>query len=110
MDTNAGAEAAEKAGESTVDFLLGMIPETLVSAFTAGEVLQTLLVALLVGFALQAMGKAGEPVLRGIGHLQKVVFRVLGMVMWTARSVRSARSPGWSARRAWTRSSRWPSS
>ncbi|WP_432746818.1 cation:dicarboxylate symporter family transporter [Streptomyces sp. JH002] len=84
VDTNAGAEAAEKAGESTVDFLLGMIPDTMVSAFTAGEVLQTLLVALLVGFALQAMGKTGEPVLRGIGSIQKVVFRVLGMVMWTA--------------------------
>jgi len=47
-------------------------------------VLQTLLVALLVGFALQAMGTAGEPVLRGVGHLQKLVFRVLSMIMWAA--------------------------
>ena len=42
------------------EFLLGIIPTTLVSAFTEGEVLQTLLVALLVGFALQAMGSAGR--------------------------------------------------
>jgi len=47
-------------------------------------VLQTLLVALLVGFALQAMGTAGEPVLRGVGHLQRLVFRVLAMIMWAA--------------------------
>ncbi|ATZ22797.1 cation:dicarboxylate symporter family transporter [Streptomyces lavendulae] len=79
-------EAQAKAGgaESTPEFLLGIIPTTLVSAFTGGEVLQTLLVALLCGFALQAMGTAGEPVLRGIGHVQKLVFRVLAMIMWAA--------------------------
>ena len=43
----------------------GIIPTSLFSALTSGEVLQTLLVALLVGFALQAMGRAGEPILRG---------------------------------------------
>lgn len=79
-------EAQAKAGgaQSTPEFLLGMIPTTLVSAFTGGQVLQTLLVALLCGFALQAMGPAGEPVLRGIGHVQKLVFRVLAMIMWAA--------------------------
>lgn len=81
---SAGAAQAEGAGEGTVDFLLGVIPTTLVSAFTEGEVLQTLLVALLVGFALQGMGRAGEPVLRGIGHIQRLVFRVLAMIMWVA--------------------------
>ncbi|WP_346776528.1 cation:dicarboxylase symporter family transporter [Streptomyces sp. HNM0574] len=81
---DAGAAEAEGGGEGTSDFLLGIIPTTMVSAFTQGEVLQTLLVALLVGFALQAMGTSGEPVLRGIGHLQRLVFRVLAMVMWAA--------------------------
>ncbi|GLF94745.1 cation:dicarboxylate symporter family transporter [Streptomyces yaizuensis] len=81
----AGDKAAEGAGgESTVDFLLGMIPTTMVSAFTEGKVLQTLLVALMAGFALQAMGKAGEPILRGIGHIQRLVFRILAMIMWVA--------------------------
>lgn len=80
----AGEKQAEGASEGTVDFLLGVIPTTLVSAFTEGEVLQTLLVALLAGFALQAMGSAGEPILRGIGHLQKLVFRILAMIMWAA--------------------------
>lgn len=81
---HAGAKQAAGASESTADFLLGIIPKTMVSAFTEGQVLQTLLIALLVGFALQAMGSAGEPVLRGIGHIQKLVFRILSMVMWAA--------------------------
>ncbi|MFJ3921947.1 cation:dicarboxylate symporter family transporter [Streptomyces sp. NPDC090022] len=78
------AQAKTGGAETTTEFLLGIIPTTLVSAFTGGEVLQTLLVALLCGFALQAMGRAGEPVLRGIGHMQKLVFRVLAMIMWAA--------------------------
>ncbi len=80
----AGAEQASEAGGSTTDFLLHMIPTTLVSALTEGEVLQTLLVALLVGFAVQAMGRAGKPVIRGVEHIQRVVFRVLAMIMWAA--------------------------
>jgi aerobic C4-dicarboxylate transport protein len=67
-----------------VDFVLSIIPTTFVSAFTEGQVLQTLLVALLAGFALQAMGSAGQPVLRGIEHIQRLVFRILSMVMWAA--------------------------
>ncbi|MEU6229722.1 cation:dicarboxylase symporter family transporter [Streptomyces sp. NPDC047042] len=70
--------------KDTTEFLLGIIPTTFVSAFTGGEVLQTLLIALLAGFALQAMGSAGQPVLRGVEHIQRLVFRILGMVMWAA--------------------------
>ena len=60
-----------------MDFVQGIIPTTLFSSLTEGNVLQALFVALLVGFALQAMGSAGEPILRGIEHLQKLVFKVL---------------------------------
>ncbi|WP_322938570.1 cation:dicarboxylate symporter family transporter [Nocardioides bizhenqiangii] len=82
---SAGAEQAAETGHaSTTDFLLGIVPDSMLSALTSGEVLQTLLIALLVGFALQAMGSAGEPVLRGVGHLQRLVFRVLAMIMWVA--------------------------
>jgi aerobic C4-dicarboxylate transport protein len=86
LDAETAKAGAAQAGEaeSTLDFLLGIIPTTLVSALTEGEVLQTLLVALLVGFAVQAMGAAGRPVVRGIEHMQRVVFRVLAMIMWAA--------------------------
>ncbi|GLZ36890.1 cation:dicarboxylase symporter family transporter [Actinokineospora sp. NBRC 105648] len=80
----ANGEAQVKGGQGGTEFLLGVIPTTLVSAFTSGQVLQTLLVALLVGFALQRLGSRGEPLLRGIGHLQRLVFRVLAMIMWVA--------------------------
>ncbi|MCW2576294.1 MAG: dctA [Modestobacter sp.] len=77
------ATAGEGEG-GTTGFILGLIPTTLVSALTDGSVLQALLVALLVGFAIQSMGAGGQPILRGIGHFQRLVFRVLAMVMWVA--------------------------
>jgi aerobic C4-dicarboxylate transport protein len=81
----AGAKAAASAPPSGFwGFLQETIPTTLFSAVTSGTVLQALVVALLAGFALQALGEAGEPVLRGIGHLQKVIFKILSMVMWVA--------------------------
>jgi aerobic C4-dicarboxylate transport protein len=70
--------------EGAVDFVLGLIPDTLFSALTSGSVLQTLLVALLVGFALQKMGRAGEPVLVGVKHLERLVFRLMAMIMYAA--------------------------
>ncbi|MEV6411246.1 cation:dicarboxylase symporter family transporter [Kribbella sp. NPDC051718] len=81
---DAGQKQAAGAHEGTTDFLLGIIPKTIVSSLTEGQVLQTVLVALLVGFALQAMGSKGQPVLDGIGHIQRLVFKVLSMIMWAA--------------------------
>jgi aerobic C4-dicarboxylate transport protein len=81
-----GADLATTAeeGGGTTEFLIGLIPTTLFSALTEGSVLQALLIALLVGFAIQSMGPAGEPLLRGVGYLQRLVFRILAMVMWVA--------------------------
>src|SRR5258705_11544538 len=100
-----GAELAEKAHESggLLDFVQGIIPDTLFSSLTAGSVLQALFVALLVGFALQAMGNVGEPILRGVEYLQKLVFKVLVMILWLApmRAVRAIANvvgqTGWTA-------------
>jgi aerobic C4-dicarboxylate transport protein len=80
----AGKAAAGDESGGTVDFLLGIIPTTLFSALTEGEVLQALLVALLVGFAVQGLGRRGEPVLRAVEVLQRLVFKVLAMIMWVA--------------------------
>ena len=65
----AGAKLAEQAHGSggTMEFFEDIIPTSLLSSLTEGNVLQALFVALLVGFAIQAMGPAGEPVLRGVG-------------------------------------------
>jgi aerobic C4-dicarboxylate transport protein len=87
LTAQAAATAQEKAAEGHADttaFLLGIIPTSLFSALTSGSVLQTLLVALLVGFALQRMGAVGAPVLTAVTHLQRLVFRLLAMIMWAA--------------------------
>ena len=46
--------------------------------------LQALFVALIVGFAVQAMGSKGEPVLNFVTVLQRLVFKILGGIMWLA--------------------------
>ncbi|MBM2622813.1 cation:dicarboxylase symporter family transporter [Actinoplanes sp. LDG1-06] len=81
----AGQKAVgDTADEGLADFVLGIIPNSLVSSLTDGEVLETLLVALLVGFAVQGMGRRGEPVLRAITVIQRLVFKILAMIMWLA--------------------------
>jgi aerobic C4-dicarboxylate transport protein len=70
-------EAGGGEQNATVAFLLEMIPGDI-------PVLPTLVLALLVGFALQSMGKSGEPVLNGIKNIQAVVFRLMMMIMWVA--------------------------
>ncbi|WP_020672001.1 C4-dicarboxylate transporter DctA [Amycolatopsis nigrescens] len=86
LDPSDAAKVQKQAegAEGTTDFLLGIIPESMVSAFTEGSVLQTLLVALLAGFALQKLGPKGAPILRGVEHIQRLVFRILAMIMWAA--------------------------
>ncbi|MFE6625132.1 cation:dicarboxylate symporter family transporter [Streptomyces sp. NPDC008086] len=81
---DAGHEQVNAEAKDTTEFLLSLIPTTMVSAFTSESVLQTLVVALFAGFALQAMGSTGEPILRGVQHIQRLVFRILAMVMWAA--------------------------
>jgi len=76
--------AAGEEAQSTTEFLVGIIPTTLVSPLVGESVLQTLFVALLVGFAIQALGSSGEAVMRGVKHFERVVFRVLSMIMWVA--------------------------
>lgn len=84
--SNKGTQLAETAHEAggLMDFIQGIIPTSLLSSLTEGSVLQALFVALLVGFALQSMGAAGEGILRGIEAVQKLVFKVLAMILWLA--------------------------
>jgi aerobic C4-dicarboxylate transport protein len=86
LTPSAAASAQKQAAgaEGGVDFILGIIPNSLFSAFTSGSVLQTLLVALLAGFGLQKLGARGKPILNGLEHLQRLIFRILSMIMWAA--------------------------
>jgi aerobic C4-dicarboxylate transport protein len=69
---------------SVVEFLLRIIPDTLVGAFTSGEILQVLLVSILFGCALALTGERGQPLRRGIDSLGAVVFRVVHLIMRAA--------------------------
>ncbi|NQX36873.1 cation:dicarboxylate symporter family transporter [Herbiconiux sp. VKM Ac-2851] len=77
------APASAESSDPTA-FVLGIIPTSLLSSLTAGNILQVLFVALLVGFALQKMGAKGAPILGAIRQIQALVFRILGMIMWVA--------------------------
>ena len=81
-----GSQLAEQAHEAggLMEFVQHIIPTSLLSSLTEGNVLQALFVALLVGFALLSMGTAGEGILRGIESVQKLVFKVLSMILWLA--------------------------
>ena len=73
------ARAAES--QNVVDFLLNVIPSTFFDAFAKGEILQILLIALLFGFALHAIGERGKPVADLIDRFSQVLFRIISMIM-----------------------------
>jgi aerobic C4-dicarboxylate transport protein len=66
---------------SVADFLLGIIPTSVVDAFTRNDILQILLFSLLFGFALHALGERGKPVFDWIDRISQVLFRIVMMIM-----------------------------
>jgi len=81
---DAGSIAAyAKAGaeQSTVGFLLNVIPETVVGAFAKGDILQVLFFSVLFAFSLQRMGSYGKPVLEFIDGIAQVMFGIIGVIM-----------------------------
>ena len=66
---------------NAVEFVLHIIPETFLSPFVLGDLLQVLLVALLVAFSISLMGERGKPVLKGIDYAAQVFFGVMNLVV-----------------------------
>jgi aerobic C4-dicarboxylate transport protein len=82
IDTRSIQIYTTKAGQqSTVDFLMHIIPNTIVGAFAEGEILQVLLFAILFAFGLQIMGERGKPVLSFIDTVSHSLFNVVGLIM-----------------------------
>jgi aerobic C4-dicarboxylate transport protein len=85
LDTSKVASYVSQAKETSVTgFLLNIIPETMFSAFTSGEILQVLLVSMLFGIALALLGDRGERLLDTLRTITAVVFRVVRIVMYAA--------------------------
>src|SRR4051794_14613137 len=70
--------------QGTVDFLLAIIPSTIVDAFAKGEILQVLLFAVLFGFALHRFGGRGTLVFDMIEKTSHVLFAIVGFIMKVA--------------------------
>ena len=85
LDTKSIAQYTEKAhSQSTVDFIMNIIPNTFVDAFAKGDILQVLLIAILFGFSLSMMGERGRPVTKLIEDFSHVIFGVVNIVMKVA--------------------------
>jgi aerobic C4-dicarboxylate transport protein len=70
--------------QSTTDFLLNIIPNTVIDAFAKGEILQVLLFSVLFGFALHRFGGRGTLVFDFIEKLSHVLFSIVGIIMKAA--------------------------
>jgi len=85
LDTKALETFTEKAhAHSTVDFLMNIIPNTVVDAFAKGDILQVLFFSVLFGFALSMLGERGKVAFNVIDEVAHVLFGVVGVIMKVA--------------------------
>ena len=84
LDANAVQQYATSGKQlHAVDFVLHMIPDTLVGAFANGEILQVLLIAILFGVALAAY-RLRQPVVEAADSLTHLTFEVIALIMKVA--------------------------
>jgi aerobic C4-dicarboxylate transport protein len=82
LDAKAVAEYAGQAKAQTIaDFLLHIIPSTVVDAFAKGDILQVVLISILFGVALSAMGDRCKPLITFIDSVTHAVFGVVNILM-----------------------------
>ncbi len=85
LDASKVADYSDKAQATTLTgFLLDIIPDTFVSALTAGNILQTLLASILFGIALALVGDKGTRILGALNQLSVVMFRLIAIIMKVA--------------------------
>jgi aerobic C4-dicarboxylate transport protein len=85
LDPKAVAAYASNASHLTiVDFLMNVIPTTVVDAFARGEILQVLLFSVMFGLALLHVGEKARSLVSIIDQFTHVMFGVVGMIMWVA--------------------------
>jgi aerobic C4-dicarboxylate transport protein len=85
LDSKVVATYVDKAHASTLTgFLINIIPNTLLSPFVGGDILQVLFVAVLFGVALAGVGERGKPVLDFFNVLSRPIFRLVTILMRAA--------------------------
>ncbi|GGP49401.1 C4-dicarboxylate transport protein [Saccharothrix coeruleofusca] len=75
---------AKTAETGVTGFILSLVPKSFLSAFTDGQLIQVLVVAILVAVAVAGMGKRGERVVSALDTVAKVMFGVIKIVMYAA--------------------------
>ncbi len=85
LDPNIAAQYTKGAASmSFVDQMMKIIPDTMVSAFVTGDLLQVLFVAILTGFACSRLGSFGAQVAHGLESVTKVLFSIIRIIVWSA--------------------------
>ena len=79
--SSVAAYAAAGAQQTTIGFLLNIIPNTVVGAFANGDILQVLMFSVIFGFALHRLGSYGKPLLDLIDRFAHVMFNIINMIM-----------------------------
>jgi aerobic C4-dicarboxylate transport protein len=69
---------------TTTEFLMNIIPNTVVDAFAKGDILQVLLIAILFGFAISLLGERGRPLVQLVDDASAAIFGVVNIVMKVA--------------------------
>jgi aerobic C4-dicarboxylate transport protein len=85
LDAKAVADYAGQAKAQTIpEFLLHVIPNTIVDAFAKGDILQVVFISVLFGFALATIGDRGKPLIMVIDSLTQAVFGIVNILMRAA--------------------------
>jgi len=85
LDPGAVAQYTQAAHDSSiVGFLMNIIPDTLISGFVKGDILQVLFVSILFGIALSLSGKHGQPVLTLFENISVAMFKLVAILMKAA--------------------------
>lgn len=67
--------------QGLVQHLQALVPDSFVGAFTGGDVLQVLVLAVLTGIAVASLGERGKPIVRGLEHVSTMFFALVSVVM-----------------------------
>jgi len=83
LDPSIGAGYAAKAahGESLIDHLMNLIPDTFIDAFAGGDLLQVLVIAILTGFACTGLGEFGDKTANVLEAIAKLFFGIIGVIV-----------------------------
>ncbi len=83
LDAKSIASYTDRVGQvtGTVDFLMKLVPTTVVDAFAKGDILQVLIFAILFGAGLSLLGERGKPLADSLERITEVLFKIIGFIV-----------------------------